>query len=193
MRHRRGPALALLGALGLTLLTGCGGDAEPTVASAKSGSTETSATPDATTGAKSAGQELKDYLAAQGKYVDCLREQKLDVTDPDPKTGEFKVNSKVSKADLQVTKAFEACSSLAVEVPKSVEDANLQTLTAAELAKAQKYATCMQTSGAPDFPDPGPKGFPDVEWNQDSTGAMQATSKCAPIIGDPADQTGGIG
>jgi hypothetical protein len=168
-------------------MTGCGGDGNggEDVASAgknKGGGATASATRDA------ASSELADYVKARGKWVKCLRGAGFDAPDPDAK-GQVDVGDPAQwKRDPKALRAQDKCSDLSVPVPDSVEKAQQPELSKAEIRKNERYSTCMQEHGAPDFPDTDETGhFQDVAWNSTSAGAKRATRKCAPIIGIPDD------
>jgi len=81
-----------------------------------------------------------------------------------------------------------------VAMPASVQALVDPPLTAEQKAIKRRYATCMQTHGAPDFPDPGPDGnFAMRQWNETSAGAARATRACASIIGEPIATGPGVG
>jgi hypothetical protein len=136
-----------------------------------------------------AGNDVAAYVNAQREWVKCLREQGLDVPDPNAMgVVEFGDNRAV-KQNPVFLRATEKCASLQVAVPESVEEAQRPKLSAEQIETRERYAECMQGNGAPDFPDPGPDGYApqDAEWDQQSAGARRATRTCAPIIGAPMD------
>jgi hypothetical protein len=177
---------------GLVLaLAGCGGGSTPQVPTALgntdgAGSTPSAAATSTAAGSSAAGQgpaaELATYVAAQQKWVACMRQHGFDLPDPDAH-GLVKLTG-FPKSQPKARAAWVACQPLAVAVPESVQRLQTTPLTPAQQAIERRYATCMQTHGAPDFPDPGPDGdFKFQDWNQTSAGAAQATKACEPIIG----------
>jgi hypothetical protein len=164
-------------------VTGCGGGDDGNgdeVASVKGGSGKSSA--------EGASGELTEYVEAQRKWVACLRDKGLDAPDPDAKGQVDLGDASKWKRDPKALDAQEKCADLSVPVPESVEKAQQPELTAAEIRKNKRYATCMQENGAPDFPDTGEDGhFLDVIWDSTSSGAKRATRECASIIGVPDD------
>jgi len=176
-------------------LTGCGGDdGSSKVPTAASGSA--TAASGAAAAGDGAGDDVAAYVAAQGKYVKCLRDNGIDAPDPDSQ-GNIDFgggdNLRALKKDAKFQAASEACAEYVTAVPESVEKGNQPALTAAQIKVKQEYATCMQKNGAADFPDPGPDGLGQGEWDQTSAGAKRATRICGPIIGVPATAATGKG
>lgn len=188
MRARRGyeGRLWLMGTaslMALALTTGCGGDGGGggEVASAASAQSSTTAYP-------GASSELSEYVDAQRKWVSCLRDAGLDAPDPDARGMVDLGDRSKWKRDPKALEAQEKCAGLTVAVPDSVEKAQQPELSKAEIRTKQRYATCMQEHGAPDFPDSDESGhFQDVAWDSTSAGAKRATRACASIIGVPDD------
>jgi len=178
----------LVGALVLTAMTvtGCGSgkDTGGEVASAASTASET---PRATA-PKQASSELTDYLAAQRKWVTCLRGVGFDIPDPDAKGVVDDSDLRRAKSDQTAFTAMQKCAGLQPAIPDSVEKAQRPELSAAEKGTKRRYAKCMQDNGAADFPDTDETGYYGPgEWDSTSAGAKRATRVCAPIIGDPVD------
>ncbi|MEV5987188.1 hypothetical protein AB0L85_19525 [Streptomyces sp. NPDC052051] len=160
---------------------GSGGGGDDEVASAGSRK------PSAGSSGNSSG-ELSDYIEAQRKWVGCLRGAGLDAPDPDAHGRVDLGDQSKWKRDPKALKAQEKCAELSVPVPESVERAQQPELSKDEIGKNEKYASCMQEHGAPDFPDTDETGhFRDVTWDSTSAGAKRATRACASIIGVPAD------
>lgn len=181
--------LARSGALGVVLVAaaigfaGCGGPDQPEIPTAVTGRPGTAS--------PTGSDDVAAYIEGVRGWVACLRSKGVEVTDPDP-TGQvtFPGDAAALKADETFQQAQESCKSLQPAVPESVLNLRKPKLTAEQIETMRRYASCMQTNGAPDFPDPGPDGYPprDVTWNQTSAGARQAALACANIIGDPTDQ-----
>lgn len=173
------------------VLAGCSGP-QPQVATAVSGSGSAAARP--TNG--SAADEVATYVAGVREWVNCLRKEGIDVSDPDPTGTVTFANSGASlKSDPKFAAAQNKCKPLLHPVPESVLKLGQPKLSPEQIAIRRQYATCMQNHGAPDFPDPGADGNPsrDKHWDQTSLGAQQAARACAPIIGAPATPSTGIG
>lgn len=170
-------------------LAGCGGEGEtPKVPTA--GGDKASGK----TAAPGGGDDVAAYVNAQREWVKCLRENGVDAPDPDAKGQVDFGDNAALKKDTKFLDASEKCASLKAAVPESLENANQPKLTPEQIKVKRDYADCMQKSGAPDFPDPGPDGAAQgSEWDQTSAGAKRATRVCAPIIGDPVDQPEGKG
>lgn len=133
------------------------------------------------------------YIDAVREYVACMREAGIEMTDPDAKGHTTPVGDlRLLKADPKFLAAGVKCSPLHPPVPKELEER--PKLTAEEIENARKYADCMQTHGAPDFPDPEPDGhFPDRTWDQAAAAAIRAGEICEPIVGGPATRGPGQG
>lgn len=174
-------------AVSVLVVTGCSGQSSPGVATAVTTSSGAQPSISATMPVGGVQAELAAYIEHQRSWVRCMHEHGVDVPDPD-KYGTIRMTERPPE------KAQMACKPLKVAVPASVERLALPPLTAAEKKIKQDYSRCMQTHGAPDFPDPGPDGhFLDTPWDQASAGAVQAGKVCAPIIGDPVPTGPGIG
>ncbi|TXS39397.1 hypothetical protein [Streptomyces sp. OR43] len=185
-RRRFEGRLWLMGAVSLTALaltTGCGGDG------GSGGEVASAATPKGSaTASPGASSELSEYVDAQRRWVSCLRDAGLDAPDPDAR-GRVDLGDQTKwKRDPKALQAQEKCAGLSVAVPDSVEKAQQPELSKDEIRTKQRYATCMQEHGAPDFPDTDASGhFQDVTWDPASAGAKRAARTCASIIGVPDD------
>jgi hypothetical protein len=186
MRARAGIAIAAIG-LGLAL-AGCGGAGEPEVPSAA----PTGQRPTTAAGT----DDVAAYVEGVRAWVACLRGHGIQVSDPDP-TGQVTFTGDLGalKGDPAFEQGQQACASLIQPVPESVVRARRPPLTPGQIETQRQYARCMQTNGAPDFPDSGPDGYPprNAQWNQTSADARRASLACAAIIGDPAPQPTGLG
>jgi hypothetical protein len=126
------------------ILTGCGAD-EPgaQVASGSGGqSTVSSSAPTSAPASLS-----RDEMAV--KFTQCLRENGLNVPDPEPGKGpmlRFDKNSGVTQEKVQ--QAMEACRQYD---PQAQGSANPQ-----QQENGRKYADCMRKNGVEKFPDPKP-------------------------------------
>ncbi|MEU5160110.1 hypothetical protein AB0G74_10945 [Streptomyces sp. NPDC020875] len=134
-----------------------------------------------------ADSELSVYLDGVRKHVACMRQNGVEVSDPDA-MGRVEYNNGAStkdlKSDPKFLKAGEKCSGLQPVVPDSVEREMNPKPTREETEKRKRYATCMQESGAPDFPDARDDGsYEDVPWDGTTAAAQRAMRKCQPILG----------
>jgi hypothetical protein len=183
-----GLAIAVTTALAVT---GCGGDGDPQVASAKSPGAR-----QATTSAAAGKDDVAAYVEGMRGWVACLRRAGIDVTDPDA-TGQvtFPGDMAALKADPKFTAAQKTCASVQPAIPDSVLDLRRPKLSQQQIETQRKYSECMQKNGAPDFPDPGPDGYPprNRDWNQTAEGAKKAAAACASIIGAPSVEPSGQG
>ncbi|MEV4877430.1 hypothetical protein [Streptomyces cyaneofuscatus] len=178
-------------------LTGCGGD-DGGAKVPSAGGAGTSASASAAGGGGE--DDLAGYVKGQREWVKCMRDNGIDVPDPD-ETGQvdFSGQGLALKKNPKFMDASEKCSAKQPAVPESVEAANRPKLTPEQIKTKREYAECMQKNGAQDFPDPGPDGYGDDTnsgasgWDQSSAGAQRATRTCAPIIGAPANPPAGKG
>ncbi|MCX6397499.1 MAG: hypothetical protein NTV23_13520 [Propionibacteriales bacterium] len=132
-------------------------------------------------------------------YVRCYRSHGVpQMPDPD-ELGSILIDRRKVRIDPQASRRADlACKGKAVPVPAEVKELldrrNAASITPEQKQQFAEYSHCMQTHGAPDFPDPGSDGVGDErEWDQLSAGASRATSACAPIIGAPANPGPGVG
>ncbi|MFJ8081472.1 hypothetical protein ACIQ6Y_12715 [Streptomyces sp. NPDC096205] len=133
---------------------------------------------------------LAEYVEGKRAWVACMRENGVDLDDPDEK-GQVEIGGdgdtrRRLKLDPAFMAATEKCASVDPPVPDGLER-SLNPLTPEQVEVRQKYANCMRENGASDFPDPGPDGYGEGEWDQTSAGARRAARVCAPIIGEPSD------
>ncbi|GGL89909.1 hypothetical protein GCM10010129_37210 [Streptomyces fumigatiscleroticus] len=172
-------------------LAGCGSDdGGSKVPTAASGGAATSS---AASGGQGGGDDVAAYVQAQREYVKCLRDNGVDAPDPDAKGNIDFGDDPAMKKDATFQAATEKCAKYLTAVPESVEKGNQPKLTAEQIKVKQQYAKCMQDNGAADFPDPGPDGLGQGEWDQSSAGAKRATRICGPIVGVPATPGPGKG
>ncbi|MDX2969775.1 hypothetical protein [Kribbella solani] len=126
------------------ILTGCGAD-KPGAQVASGSGDQAGAQSSAPTSAPASLS--KDEMAV--KFTQCLRENGLNVPDPEPGKGpmlKFGPDSGVSQE--QVQKAMEACRQYD---PQAEGGANPQ-----QAENGRKYAECMRKNGVEKFPDPKP-------------------------------------
>jgi hypothetical protein len=191
MRVNRGllVAAASVAALGLAGCGGDGGGAE--VPSAGGGGASGSA------GKSGAGKDvLAEYVEGKRAWVACMRRNGMDLDDPDDK-GQIDYGDgdavRSMKKNPEFLTATEKCASVDPPLPEGLEELvnPRPRLSAEQIKKARDYAACMQKNGAPDYPDPGPDGYPENNnsgvsvWDQSSAGAQRAVRVCAPISGEP--------
>jgi hypothetical protein len=194
MRTNRVP-LAAAASIVVFVLTGCGGgDGGSKVPTAAGGGVSTASS---TTGGQGGGSDdVAAYVKAQREYVNCLRENGVDAPDPDAEgTIDFGSGDNVRdlKKDPKFRAATQKCAKYLAAVPESVEKSNQPKLSAEQIKVKRKYAECMQNNGAPDFPDPGPDGLGQGEWNQTSAGAKRAIRICGSVVGVPENAGPGKG
>ncbi|MFC0601648.1 hypothetical protein [Streptomyces palmae] len=160
-------------------MAGCGGGGGSEVASAQDGGPGRQ-------GSQGGSSALAEYVDAQRAWVACLREQGLDVPDPDAKGRVDFGDNRAVKSDRKYIRAQERCADLHPTIPDELEQSLQPPLSKAEIEKRRRYARCMQEHGAPDFPDPDAKGhLEQVPWDSTSAGAKRAERSCGPIMGVP--------
>jgi hypothetical protein len=133
---------------------GCGGGESPGVATAATGGAKPN------TSASVAGSVVQEYVAGVRKYVQCMRDEGINLPDPDAKgrIDYTTVNRNGSmKRDPKFLSASEKCQDLMPTVPDELEDKG-PPLTAEQIGYAREYAKCMRANGQPDFPDPDADG-----------------------------------
>ncbi|MEU9522778.1 hypothetical protein [Streptomyces sp. NPDC048224] len=143
-----------------------------------------------------ATDDVAAYVQAQRTYVKCLREHGVDAPDPDAKgTIDFGEGDqrRALKRDPKFKTAQEQCAQYVSAVPESIEKGNQAKLSAAQIKMKRDYAACMQKNGAADFPDPGPDGLGQGEWDQSAAAAKRAARICGPIVGVPESAGPGEG
>ncbi|GAA2365108.1 hypothetical protein [Streptomyces cuspidosporus] len=175
-------------------LGGCGGGG--------GGGDEVASAGDGKAKASKTGQgEVARYVEGQRRFVRCLREEGVDVPDPDAKGRIDYGDARELKADPKFTRAQVKCQEFSLPVPEELERQQVPKLSAKEIATRKRYAKCMQENGVTEFPDVGPDGYADGEfendgkmaWDPTSARAKRAIRICAPIIGDPVDPGQGKG
>ncbi|MEV4946566.1 hypothetical protein [Streptomyces sp. NPDC053755] len=178
-------------------LTGCGSDdGGPKVPTAGGGGSSAEA---GATGGKAAGKDpLAQYVEGKRAWVACMRENGVELNDPDEK-GQIDFGGgnalRGLKKDPKYAAATKTCRPVDPPMPEGLEElVNPRPKLSPEQVKAARdYAACMQKNGAPDYPDPGPDGYPENNntgispWDQSSAGAQRAIRLCAPISGAPTD------
>ncbi|MDQ0600199.1 hypothetical protein QF037_004544 [Streptomyces canus] len=180
---------AVVASVVVFVLGGCGSGEEGAGVPTVDGGTGVSAS-------QSAGDDVAAYVQARREYVKCLRENGIDAPDPDAK-GNIDFGGadilRALKKDPKFLTATQKCGKDLPAVPESIEKGNQPSLSAEQIEVEREYAACMQKNGAADFPDPGPDGLGQGEWDQTSAGAKRATRICGPIIGVPATPGPGKG
>jgi hypothetical protein len=133
----------LLGAC--LLLTACGGG------SADGGEVASVGDGD---GAESTAEE--DTVKQAQEFAECLRDNGVEIEDPDPETGKLNLQDLAANGDrAALSEAMDACNELA---PQSLQDAAEGDLTEEQQEGMQQFAECMRNEGI-DVPDPGPEGL----------------------------------
>ena len=139
-------AFLLLGVAGLGACSESG-DA-PGVATVETGSPSVPPTAGDDGGSAPSAEPEPGPLA----FTQCMRDNGVDMADPDPTTGRPQVGDGVDPDGPAYQSAMEACQDL---LP---EGGALSEPDPAELDQFQAFAQCMRDNGLPEFPDPQPGG-----------------------------------
>ncbi|MER7176565.1 hypothetical protein [Streptomyces mesophilus] len=150
------------------LLSGCGGSDEGSqVASVND--------------AKSPSAAGKADEAEQAQeFVTCMRDNGVEMADPDPATGKLDLEGVVGGgADREtLTKAMDACRDKA---PQSLQDVGGKP-DAEQLEAMKKLAACMRKNGV-EMADPGPEGFEQGSLTVDDPDFEKAMDACRDLLG----------
>ncbi|ROO86703.1 hypothetical protein EDD29_4281 [Actinocorallia herbida] len=166
--------------LALGLLTGCGGG--------DGGSKVATLSTDGPSGATaSAAPGDADQARA---FTQCLRDNGIQIDDPDPKTGRLDRDSLGGVDEAKAGKALEACRDLMPQQNEAL--AALQNPDAETKAKMVDFAQCMRDAGH-DFPDPGPDGFDFTELAGGGTDEGLRDDALACLKEHPFADLGGLG
>ncbi|MBT8228356.1 MAG: hypothetical protein HKP61_18160 [Dactylosporangium sp.] len=108
------------------------------------------------------------------RFTQCLREQGLDVADPEPGvTGRIAFGEDADPNKIKA--AQQACNQY------TVNGGEPQTMDPAQLEQARQFSTCMRENGIPDFPDPAADGSIKLGQgaiNRDDPNVKTAIDKC---------------
>ena len=167
-------ALALFG------LTACTSAPEPQLPTAQESTTPDGTKPESTKPESTESTEPKPSGLA---FTQCMRDNGIDLPDPDPDTGLPKLEGdQVDPSNPTFQKAMKACESLQPEGGVRGEG----EVGPEELDKFQAYAECMRENGLPDFPDPQPGGeggmFGSGNVDRTSPTFQKANDKCGDLL-----------
>lgn len=141
----------------------------------------------ATASATAAGGLVAQYVEQSRAYARCLREQGLDVPDPDAKGEIDFTRTGLKKTDPKYMNAMKSCGKLlTIPVPDELEE-KPPPLTEVEIERRREYAKCTRESGVPSFQDPGPDGqWPDSDppgmTDQEAAASLRAQQICEPLL-----------
>ena len=161
-------AAAMLAAA--VLLTGCGSEAPDNQVASGTGDQAQATAPSSAPASLS-----RDEMAI--KFTQCLREQGLNVPDPEPGKGpmlKFDKNSGVTQQKVQ--EAMDACKQYN---PQGEGGPNPQ-----QEETGRKFAECMRKNGVEKFPDPKPgqRGIIIGPGVGDDPDFQKAQEACQPIL-----------
>ncbi|MCW3839133.1 hypothetical protein ONA70_03355 [Micromonospora yasonensis] len=124
----------------------------------------------------------------QREFVKCMRENGVDLPDPEPGQRGMKIQIGAGIDKEKVQPAMEKCRSL---LPNGGERPKL---TSEQVEKLRELARCMRENGVPDFPDPGADGSLQLNgvFKMDDPTIKAAMEKCRPE-GVPVMIRGGAG
>lgn len=165
------PAAAIV-AMGL--LTGCG-DTD--------GGTSKVASVNGEGGTTGGGASDKSDAEQSQEFVGCMRDNGVDMEDPDPETGQLDMQSVMgggANSDA-LRQAMEACRDKA---PQAMKDrgGSQGNPDAAQLENMKKFAACMRENGV-DMDDPGPEGFDRESMNMSDPKFQDAMGECREFLG----------
>jgi hypothetical protein len=165
MRKFSGSTLALAVVAAFVMASGCGSDG---------GGGQVASAGDPSASQQTQPAENNDERTRQ--YVNCLRDQGLDVPDPEP--GAIKVRLP-DRNEPGVPDALRACQPYAPDAGGGAVDEST------ELAAAREYAACMRANGMPDFPDPDPDKGAVFDKELASLPTFGSADRvCSPLLAD---------
>lgn len=146
-------------------ISGCQRPEAPQVASAAPQG-QAAAAPTASAG-DGVQAELATYLAGRQKWVDCMRKNKIELSDPDAKgdvISPYKPGDPKADKGPESSKAANACRELAVYPSAELSEHLRPALTPAQVEAYKNFAVCMRENGVTDFgdPTPGRKDMPPI-------------------------------
>ncbi|MCP3818246.1 hypothetical protein NLX86_08995 [Streptomyces sp. A3M-1-3] len=163
------PAAAIV-AMGL--MTGCGGSGSDS---------STVASVNGEGGSSGGGGSDKSDAEQSQEFVNCMRDNGVDMEDPDPETGQLDLQSVMGGgADSEALRtAMEACRDKAPQAMKERGEGNPD---AAQLENMKKFAACMRENGV-DMDDPGPEGLDRDSMNMSDPNFQDAMGECSEFLG----------
>ena len=166
----RKTTLAAAALAAVVLLTGCGSEEPDNQVASGTGAQAEATAPTSATPSLS-----RDEMAI--KFTQCLREQGLNVPDPEPGKGpmlKFDKGSGVTQEKVQ--QAMDACKEFN---PQGESGPNPQ-----QEENGRKFAECMRTNGVEKFPDPKPgqRGIMIGPGVGDDPDFQKAQETCQPIL-----------
>jgi hypothetical protein len=173
MRFRMIPVLLAGAALALTL-TACESDGTGGVATAASGN---AAKPTSSTGIELADNE------AQLKFAKCMREQGVDMEDPQSDGGTSTIQLPRGSTQAEREKILAAAEECKSHLPNGGAGLDLDQ---EQVDKIRTLAQCMRANGYPEFPDPDSAGRVQLPAGTDPEDPRlkQALSKCREFTPD---------
>jgi len=136
-----------------------------------------SGTPARTSAANNTAATVEEAV----KFAECMRNNGVsDFPDPDA-SGQFAYGIKAGSSLDPSTAAWKQ----AVSACKDLEPTGLipTTFTSQQIAARLRFAQCMRTNGAPDFPDPSDNGpLINVHNGQSNPEIQSAIGKCRTVL-----------
>lgn len=112
-------------------------------------------------------------------YAECMRENGVEMSDPDPTTGLPVLGDSVDPESATFEAAHDTCGDLLPGGIRGETDEH-------DLAAYLEFAACMRENGLPDFPDPQPGGegglFGDAGVDRTSPEFQSALEACGDIL-----------
>ncbi|MGW8888718.1 hypothetical protein [Streptomyces sp. NPDC055749] len=165
------PAAAIV-AMGL--LTACGGS---------DGDSSKVASVNGEGGSSGGGGSEKSDAEQSQAFVTCMRDNGVDMEDPDPETGQLDMQSVMGGgANSEALRtAMEACRDKAPQAMKDRQGGQGNP-DAAQLEDMKKFAACMRENGV-DMDDPGPEGLDRESMNMSDPNFQDAMGECREFLG----------
>lgn len=163
-------AVPVAAVLAVGSLAACGGEdggGESEVASVSDGKPSR----DGDGGAKRSNAEQAQ------RFVDCMRDNGVEMEDPDPKTGELSRPDVMPGGGTDIDKLRKAMRECRDEVPQDLRDRADRKPDAKQLKSMKKFAACMRDHGVA-MEDPGPEGLDRDAILTDDPDFRDAMEKC---------------
>jgi hypothetical protein len=130
-------------------------------------------------GATPTATAARDFAAEQRRWAQCMREQGIDMPDPDPvqkKIIDFEWPEKGTAAADKYARAEQACVAY-----NTFNDAGgeRKPWSTEAMAAWRAWAQCMRDNGVANQPDPGPFGFEPEDSGRDGDSGSAATENKA--------------
>ena len=158
--RRATSGFAVVAVLAVLALAGCAPASPAGVASLGDGGDSAGATPTAT---PNGGDSVK--------FAECMREQGIDMPNPDPDEQGFNITIPEGTSKEEVDAAMEACKEFQPNGGEPMQ------LNAEQLAQMREFSECMREHGIENFPDPSADGGIMIESNPGDPNSIDPESQ----------------